>query len=121
MGYSCSICNKFIARSYQAVLRHMKYHQFNPNLSIKCGIGHCQAVYSKYESFRSHVYRKHREAIFSENYNPQIQEIDSSTSQEAICNSQEAMDRVDIDLKKICCNALAKSTGGTQNTTAGIK
>ena len=41
----------------------MKTHRFDPNLSIKCGINSCSERYKNYESFRSHVYRKHKEVI----------------------------------------------------------
>ena len=41
----------------------MKTHRFDPNLFIKCGINSCPERYTNYESFRSHVYRKHKEMV----------------------------------------------------------
>ena len=42
----------------------MKTHRFDPNLSIKCGVNSCTEKYTNYESFRSHVYRKHKELVY---------------------------------------------------------
>ena len=41
----------------------MGAHRFDPVLSILCGINSCTEKYKNFESFRSHVYRKHREAL----------------------------------------------------------
>lgn len=62
--FICSICNLFGADTYSAVLRHIGLiHRYDPGFSICCGIDYCPQTYSKYESFRSHVYRKHRSAL----------------------------------------------------------
>ena len=61
--FVCNICNSFAGQSFSAVLRHMGNHRFDPGLSIPCGIDSCPEVYKNYESFRSHVYRKHREVL----------------------------------------------------------
>lgn len=61
--FVCTICNTFASRSYGPVLRHIGVvHRFGPSCIIRCGIDGCPATYKseKYESFRSHVYRKHR-------------------------------------------------------------
>ena len=63
--YICTICNLFSCRYFSAVLRHFgNTHYFDPNLTIRCGIESCAEVYKNYESFQSHVYRKHREVLF---------------------------------------------------------
>ena len=41
----------------------MRTHRNDPNLSLICGINSCPEEYTVYESFRSHVYRKHREVL----------------------------------------------------------
>ncbi len=61
--YVCTICNLFAGQSFSAVLRHMGTHRFDAGLSIQCGINSCTEKYKNFESFRSHVYRKHREAL----------------------------------------------------------
>ena len=45
-------------------MRHIgEVHRFDPGLVIHCGIEHCPQTYRNYESFRSHVYRKHRNTL----------------------------------------------------------
>lgn len=60
----CSICNLFHGQDYASLLRHIAaVHRFDPGLSIHCNINGCPETYCNYESFRSHVYRKHRESL----------------------------------------------------------
>lgn len=62
--FICSICNLFRGNTYAAVLRHIgEIHRHDPALHIRCGIHRCPQTYGNYESFRSHVYRKHRDAL----------------------------------------------------------
>lgn len=67
--YVCPICGQFARRTYQGILRHIgEVHRFSPDFHITCGLGctsgeKCPATYTKYESFRSHVYKKHREEL----------------------------------------------------------
>ena len=42
----------------------MRSHRLDPNLSLKCGINSYTEEYTIYESFRSHVYRKHRDVLY---------------------------------------------------------
>ena len=41
----------------------MGTHRFDPGLRIRCGINSCIEQYKNFESFRSHVYRKHRDVL----------------------------------------------------------
>ena len=62
--YVCTICDQFRGTSFAAVLRHIgTSHRYDPGLSIRCGIDLCPETYTKFESFRSHVYRKHRDVL----------------------------------------------------------
>ena len=62
--YVCTICNQFRGRIFAAVLRHISTsHRYDPGLSIRCGIRSCPETYANFESFRSHVYRKHRDVL----------------------------------------------------------
>ena len=62
--YVCTICNLFSRNCFPAVLHHIgNTHRYDPNLSTRCGIASCAEVYKNFESFRSHVYRKYREAL----------------------------------------------------------
>lgn len=65
--YVCSLCNRFRGSNFAAVLRHIgNTHRFDPGFFISCGLRFCPATYTNYESFRSHVYRKHRDELFVE-------------------------------------------------------
>ena len=78
--YVCSICGQFARTSFQGVLRHIgEVHSFNPNFHITCGLGpdKCPETYTKYDSFRSHVYRKHREELKTSMVCPGEQVIDA--------------------------------------------
>ena len=63
MAWLCTLCQRYIAGCYGNVLRHVKCHQYDENFQLKCGINSCQETYTTYESFRSHVYHKHREVL----------------------------------------------------------
>lgn len=81
--FVCSICNLFGGHTFAAVLRHIgEIHRYDPGLVIRCGIGQCPQTYTKYESFRSHVYRKHRETIHSLS--------SANSASEGVCNFPES-------------------------------
>ncbi len=59
--FVCCLCNSFGGNSFSSVLHHIgEIHRHDPNLTIDCGIEGCPQTYKRFESFRSHVYRKHR-------------------------------------------------------------
>lgn len=65
--FVCTICKSFASRSYRSVLNHIgTIHTFGPSKEIHCGIDGCPASYKteNYNSFRSHVYRKHCDVLF---------------------------------------------------------
>lgn len=62
----CTICNLFGGNNFAAVLRHIgTIHRYDPGLVIRCGIDRCPQTYSKFESYRSHIYRKHKYLLHS--------------------------------------------------------
>ena len=67
MKYICQICHSFSRNCYAGVLRHLRQvHSFRPNFHVVCGLGpekNCPANYTNFESFRSHIYSKHREEL----------------------------------------------------------
>lgn len=64
--YICTICDLFAGLSFASVLHHIgNTHRYDPGLSIVCGIDSCPEVYTNFESFRSHVFRKHRDDLYS--------------------------------------------------------
>ena len=117
--FVCNICNSFAGQSYSAVLRHMGNHRFDPGLSIVCGIDFCVEVYKNYESFRSHVYRKHREVLGScestqaEGSIPGISQIGDTESREAhnvaLEEEETMMTDEDYDPKKSAALFLLKT------------
>lgn len=38
-------------------------HNHEPNFNITCGLNNCKSSFTVYESFRRHVYRKHRKLV----------------------------------------------------------
>lgn len=62
--WHCSLCSHFTARNFFSVMRHIgQVHQFEPNFQVKCGLDGCPLRYTVYESFRVHVYKKHRDLL----------------------------------------------------------
>ena len=62
--FVCCLCSSFSGHLFSAILRHIgEIHQHDPNLTIECGIEGCPQTYKNFESFRSHVYRKHRDVL----------------------------------------------------------
>ena len=107
--YMCTICNHFAGNSFAATLRHMSAHRYDAGLTIKCGINSCPETYTVYESFRSHVYRKHREALVRQDQasssasisasseNHPLSETDDATSLEQCSDDREEEDRTDTE------------------------
>lgn len=64
----CSFCSDFAAASFSSVLRHIgDVHRSQigpaPMMAVWCGIDGCPWSYENYESFRSHLYKKHRHVL----------------------------------------------------------
>lgn len=56
----CWICYRFAAPTLKAVIRHIgSVHSFDPGFRICCGIQECPRIYTNWNSFRKHLYRKH--------------------------------------------------------------
>lgn len=62
--YVCTICDQFRGRSFAAVLRHIgAVHRYDSGLSVRCGVRSCPETYTKFESFWSYIYSKHRDVL----------------------------------------------------------
>ena len=60
----CWICYSAAAPTLKGVVRHMAVaHAHDPQFYIRCGIQECSRTYSKFYSFKKHLYRKHREHL----------------------------------------------------------
>lgn len=99
--YVCSICNLFKGNDFSAVLRHIgEIHRYDPSLVIRCGIDRCPQTYMNFESFRSHIYRKHRDVLHCNSSHASSVEtfptegiggdehLDDTTSYTAECNPE---------------------------------
>ena len=57
----CWICYNFAGRTLKGVLRHMRsVHSHESNFHLVCGINSCPRTYTKFPSFKKHLYRHHR-------------------------------------------------------------
>ena len=66
--FKCPYCtvNKFSVGKF---IRHLQLaHQQNPNFSIRCGLHHCPSQFRLVESWRRHIYRKHRDILGTSTY-----------------------------------------------------
>lgn len=115
--FVCQICNLFGGSTFSAVLRHMgEIHRYDPGLVIRCGLSRCPQTYSNYESFRSHVYRKHREMLHSQSSirGVSMNNPESTGDTEEHNNNHEHWDdelmvQTEVDIKKIGAKFLLKT------------
>ncbi len=57
-------------------------HAHEANFTITCGLNDCQSTFTKYESFRRHVYRKHTERVLRpDNDDGNIEVVDEDFDQ----------------------------------------
>jgi hypothetical protein len=98
-AYHCPICPSFASDSFLPVLRHIgAVHSFDPRFSITCGIDGCQATYKNFASYKTHIYRKHRdtEAVCLVTQRPRdVNELPVETDHEI--EEGTVCDHVDID------------------------
>lgn len=56
--FSCPYCAECNAITFKKLLRHIRFvHSCEPNFSVSCGV--CNQTFRKFESFKSHLRRKH--------------------------------------------------------------
>ena len=56
--FYCPYCTECCTTSFKKLLHHIKFvHSCEPNFSISCG--HCNQTFRKFESFKSHLRRRH--------------------------------------------------------------
>ncbi|KAJ8043486.1 hypothetical protein HOLleu_10590 [Holothuria leucospilota] len=56
----CPVCHKYQSVRFNALVNHIRFiHSNDPHFSIKCGVGSCEKVYKKLDSFLQHVRRFH--------------------------------------------------------------
>lgn len=58
--YSCHYCTEYTVHSFKKLLHHIKFiHSNEPNFRISCG--YCSQSFKRFESFKSHLRRKHQD------------------------------------------------------------
>lgn len=106
-------CTKCLRRTFTLtkLIQHIGLvHAHEANFSITCGLNDCQSSFTKYHSFRRHVYRKHRQSFTpcTENFNviEQPEEVsfeegssEEGTASESVQKSPPSMDQLLTGLK----------------------
>ncbi|XP_033097594.1 uncharacterized protein LOC117101675 [Anneissia japonica] len=65
MVYNCSLCGYFESSKLCKIVSHISQnHSLDPNFYISCGLDDCPQSFRNFASFKSHLYRKHREHFF---------------------------------------------------------
>lgn len=63
-SWNCPLCSWFGAPTMKAIVRHIgAVHAQDAGFHVCCGIAGCPRTYSKFHSYRQHLYRHHREAL----------------------------------------------------------
>ena len=56
----CPLCSEHSFRSFSEFLRHVRlFHADRPNFSLQCNLQGCSRTYTKFESYRNHIYTYH--------------------------------------------------------------
>ena len=64
MVVHCWLCYKVAAPTLKGIVKHMgNIHSHESNFFVKCGINSCTRSYTKFYSFKKHLYRKHRREL----------------------------------------------------------
>ena len=61
---NCPLCDSFAATNVKGVVRHIGLvHSHEPGFRITCGVGGCMRTYTKFNSYKKHMYVKHGELL----------------------------------------------------------
>ncbi|XP_028416938.1 uncharacterized protein LOC114541149 [Dendronephthya gigantea] len=66
MLYSCEMCSgnrvPFVALNMALIINHYgRYHRHDPDFFVTCKVGGCTASYKKFEGYKSHLRRFHKD------------------------------------------------------------
>lgn len=103
--YACPKCS----RRHFTVVKLIKHigliHAHEHDFSICCGLDGCQNYFFKYESFRRHVYRKHRTRIWpSHNNVTGDDEVDISDNEVNTDTADDTPEDVVLDMNDLLTN-----------------
>lgn len=72
--FNCSMC-VFHSQSQVSLVQHLvRWHKNDPQFAARCIFDGCGVQYTSWNSFKSHVYRKHRDDVFAEQIGQAINE-----------------------------------------------
>lgn len=65
MVFTCSFCPNIKFSVFTKYLTHLNlFHSQNNNFFLQCVVHECPNVFTNFHTFKSHVYRKHRNVFF---------------------------------------------------------
>ena len=60
----CPLCESFAAPHMKGVVRHIGLmHSHESGFRVTCGVGGCTCLYTKFSSYKKHMYTKHRDVL----------------------------------------------------------
>ena len=90
---NCPFCN-FRVSNVSLLLSHLRHaHSNDMGFFLSCGAGGCSNMYTNSSSFRTHVYRHHKDYLPV----PSIARVSNSTLDFSECMTQEAVSDVEQD------------------------
>ena len=64
MVFKCLLCSSFTSTTYKGVLRHLgSVHTHDAGFHVVCVCADCPRRCNKFHSYKTHLYRKHREML----------------------------------------------------------
>ena len=97
---SCPLCDSFAATTVKGVVHHIGLvHSNEPGFRITCGVGGCTRTYTKFNSYKKHMYVKHGE----------VMRVTVTASREGQCN-------LDMDVLDHC-SSFPSIDEGTHETS----
>lgn len=102
--WECSICLVFTAIALRTLVRHIAIqHASQPNFKVKCMVDGCLEQYSKMDSFRKHLRRKHWEELRGNNAGEQpADNASSSNTSDHASDSDHDISEDEVQYYKSC-------------------
>ena len=92
MAFRCCYCSSFAGNTFKRLLSHIKFiHSHEPNFTIACG--DCGQSFQKFNSFKSHIQRKHNANILADHR--QENEVEIEDDDDLHANSSDEEDRAE--------------------------
>ena len=93
MAFQCCYCSSFAGNTFKKLLSHVKFiHSHEPNFTIACG--DCGQSFRKFNSFESHIQRKHNANILADRQENDVA-IEDNCNDNLDANSSDEEDRAE--------------------------